>query len=70
MIMNLERQQKENEQLQNKFSSNLGFVSQRKDPELSREYEQAIENSLGQTPMQEDDVPEEIHIAHQEPLHQ
>lgn len=35
MIMNLEKQQQDNERIQSKFSSNVGFVSQRKDPEVS-----------------------------------
>lgn len=39
IIYNLEKQQKQNESVQNKFSSNLGFVSSKGDKSLNQKYE-------------------------------
>ena len=46
IIQNLEKQQQESEKANNKFSSNTGFVSQMANPELERQYEDAINESL------------------------
>lgn len=46
IIQNLEKQQQESEKANHKFSSNAGFVSQTANPELQRQYEDAINESL------------------------
>lgn len=46
IIHNLEKQQQASDHVQNKFSSNKGFVSQKGDTKLNEQYDQAITESL------------------------